>query len=165
MILGFRQPHRPGLFFILGRGSRKRGLSLLGTAGWISIVWEALSVKQGYKFSILMAAQTGYRNFQDRKLFFLIKKNLWNEISVWGKVVCVANFSARFVPRKLEREQKRKSVRGGRGVGRESFSPHSFANSFANFLDELPWKRLLYLSYRLRGKAEKSPIQLIQRRI
>ena len=40
--------------------------------------------------------------------------------------------------------------------GGESFSPHSFAN----FLDELPWKRLLYLSYRLREKAEKSPIQL-----
>ena len=43
-----------------------------------------------------------------------------------------------------------------KGGGGESFSPHSFAN----FLDELPWKRLLYLSYRLREKAEKSPIQL-----
>ena len=103
-----------------------------------------------------MAAQTGYRNFQDRKLFFLNKKECmkWSlrlrQSSLRSKLfrsICCTKVGAR------AKEEKCPWRKGGGG---ESFSPHSFAN----FLDELPWKRLLYLSYRLREKAEKSPIQL-----
>ena len=104
-----------------------------------------------------MAAQTGYRNFQDRKLFFFLNKK---ESMKWS--LCLRQSSLRsklfrsICCTKVGARAKEEQCPWRKGGGGESFSPHSFAN----FLHELPWKRLLYLSYRLREKAEKSPIQL-----
>ena len=88
----------------------------------------------------------------DFNVTLLKPSKLFVSYNPFVRLACVASVSNRVIAGKLEREQTKKKVEGGRGRGGEkasvTFSPfplprHSLFCSRSNFLDELARKRLL----------------------